>query len=334
MSLNLSLPCDNIVVLGRADIRSHALAFDWTNSGVFFRFYGKQVTFHFDAPALNQTLYVRTKLDNHRSKYCVCADSLTVTVTADRDAEHTIYLVRVNEILDAVPLVMTGIVIDGEAPKLADAPALPDRRMLFLGDSITCGFGILTDGAGNGFKTVEQDGSQTYAALAAAHFEAQAHFVCISGRGVIRNCDDYPAERIPDFFEHTTISNPTAWDHSTYQPDVVVVNAGTNDTAGEDNPVNPQAFRDGVKSFVQRLREVYPNAKIIWCYGMMAIDFHDAIRETLESFEDPAIEYMPFQSVYEMERETGACSHPNQRAHYRCAGVLIDTVSRLTGWEK
>ena len=145
---------------------------------------------------------------------------------------------------------------------------------------------------------------------------------------------DYDGPRIPDLFEQTTVSCPTPWDHAGYQPDVVVVNAGTNDTAGEANPVDVSAFSEGVKRFARRLRDVYPNAKLIWCYGMMSGDLHDAIREAIESLDDTDTCYMPFRSVYSEENETGAASHPNQRAHYRCAGVLIDTVSRIMGWEK
>ncbi len=334
MTVTVSLPCDELCLLGRVDVRKDALAFDWTNSGIFFRFCGKKIAFHFDTPALAQQLYLQIKIDQMRTRVCVKDGSQTVEIEAPEDGEHRVYCVRVNEVLDDVPLVMRDIAIDGKAPALLAKPSLPSRRMLFLGDSITCGFGILTEGTGNGFKTAEQDGSQTYAALTAAHFQAQAHFICISGRGVVRNCDDFQAPRIPDFFEQTTVSQPTAWDHAAYQPDVVVVNAGTNDTAGEGNAVDVDVFKNGVKTFINRLLSVYPYAKIIWGYGMMATDLHEAIRETVESIGNDRVFYLPFQSAHSMENETGACFHPNQRAHYRCAGVLIDKVCEVTGWQK
>ena len=265
MSLTLSLPDECIRALGRISRRADSYAFDWTNSGVYFRFRGNKVTFRFDAPALSQNLYVKIKLDNRSSRMLVNGDATDVVIDAAQDAEHTVYLVRCNEILDAVPMVLHRIEIDGVSPALLDAPPLPERKMLFIGDSITCGFVNLSDGNLPRFVTAEQDGTKTFAALTAAHFEAQAHFVCISGRGIARNCDNCDAPLIPQFFDQTTISDPAPWDHTQYQPDVIVINAGTNDTVGEENPVDREVFKKTLYDFATHLLAVYPNAKLIWC---------------------------------------------------------------------
>ncbi|MBR5134820.1 MAG: hypothetical protein IKV35_04415 [Clostridia bacterium] len=332
MSTHISLPHDNIVVLGRANRREHAIAFDWTNSGVFFRFRGNRVTFHYDVPALNQRLFLQITVDGRWSRAYVCDGATDVTVDAAFDGDHTVHCVRITEVLDDVPLVMTGITVDGDDAALLPAPALPDRKMLFLGDSITCGFGLLTKGLGNGFTTAEEDGAHTYAALTAAHFQAQAHFVCISGRGIARNCENIVAPLIPTFFEWTGSSERTPWDHSTYQPDIIVINAGTNDTVGENAHVELEEFKTAVKAFILRLREVHPNAKIVWGYGMMVTELHEAIEAVINDFEDETIQYCKFQTVWAFDDERGACGHPNQRAHRRCAGVLIDKISDMMDW--
>ncbi len=333
MPVVIALPHEEIHVLGRADVRTDALALDWTNSGVFFRFRGKTLTFRFDAPALNQTLYVQIRLDGRWTRARIAADSTTATVEAPEDGDHRVSCVRINEILDAVPLVMRDITIDGDAPALLTKPVMPDRRMLFVGDSITCGYGLLTRGPGNGFKTAEQDGAHTFAALTAEHFGAEAQFVCISGRGVVRNCDNFEAPRIPEFFDQTTISNPAPWDHTAYTPDLIVVNAGTNDTAGEADPITPEAFGEGAAAFIRHLRTVYPQAKILWVYGMMTDAMHEALDKTIAAMQDDMVHYLKLRAVCEFENEQGASSHPNQRAHRRCAGVVIDKVSELMGWE-
>ena len=334
MSLALSLSDERIRALGRISYRADALAFDWTNSGVYFRFHGNKVTFHFDAPALSQNLYVKVKLDHQSTRVLVNGDTTDIVIHASQDAEHTVYLVRCNEILDAVPLVLRGIEIDGDAPALSDAPLLPERKMLFIGDSITCGFGNLSDGNLPRFVTAEQDGTKSFAALTAAHFEAQAHFVCISGRGIARNCDNYPAPLIPEFFDQTTISDPAPWDHTQYRPDVIVINAGTNDTVGEEDPVDRNVFKKALCDFATHLLDVYPNAKLIWCYGMMTLDLQSEIEEAVGSLPADRAQALFFLPVHEMHNEYGACTHPNLRAHYRCAGVLIDTISRFAGWER
>ncbi len=334
MPLRLSLPDDRIQAIGRISRRADAYAFDWTDSGVYFRFRGNKVTFCFDAPALSQNLYVKIKLDNRSSRVLINGDSTEIVLHAAQDTEHTVYLVRCNEILDEVPLVLRDIVIDGDSPALSDAPPLPERKMLFIGDSITCGFGNLSEGNLPRFVTAEQDGTKTFAALTAAHFDAQAHFVCISGRGIARNCDNFDAPLIPQFFDQTMISDPTPWDHTQYQPDVIVVNAGTNDTVGEENPVAPEVFKQALCDFATHLLTVYPNARLLWCYGMMTLDLQPHIEEAVKSLPAGRAETLFFTPVHAMPDEFGACSHPNLRAHYRCAGVLIDKIHRFIGWDK
>ena len=334
MLLPISLPDKRIQALGRISCRENAYAFDWTNSGVYFRFRGNAVTFRFDPPALSQTLYVRIKIDNRSTRCLINGDNTEIVIHATQDAEHAVYLVRCNEILDAVPLVLRDIAIDGDAPTLLDAPLLPERKMLFIGDSITCGFGNLSDGNLPRFVTSEQDGTKTFAALTAEQFGAQAHFVCISGRGIARNCDNYDAPLIPEFFDQTMISDPTPWDHTQYQPDVIVINGGTNDTAGEDDPVDRNVFKKALCDFATHLLTVYPNAKLIWCYGMMTLDLQAEIEEAVKSLPADRADTLFFIPVHETHGEYGACTHPNLRAHYRCAGVLIDKISRFVGWDK
>jgi len=307
------------------------LAFDWTNSGVYFRFAGDGVKFKFDVPALNQHLYVQITVDGKKSRHCVYEGHADIDIALS-EGEHIVSMVRVNEVLDGVPLRLGLIVLEGEDAVLYEVPALPDRRMLFIGDSITCGYGILTRGLGNGYKTAEQDGAHTFAALTATHFQAQAHFVCISGRGIARNCDNFDAPLIPEFFEQTTVSNPTPWDHTQYQPDVVVVNAGTNDTAGEIDPVDVNVFKEKVAAFVARLREVYPDAQILWVYGMMTDELHEALSDTFAAINDEKVTYLKVPAHWGFENEVGASSHPNLRSHFRNAGIVIDKVAELTGW--
>ncbi len=334
MSLSLPLPDERIQALGRISHRDGAYAFDWTNSGIYFRFRGNKVTFRFDAPALSQNLYVKIKLDNRSSRVLVNGDNTDIVIHAAQDAEHSVYLVRCNEVLDAVPLVLRDITIDGDSPAVPDTPLLPERKMLFIGDSITCGFGNLSDGNLPRFVTSEQDGTKTFAALTAEQFGAQAHFVCISGRGIARNCDNFDAPLIPQFFDQTMISDPTPWDHTQYQPDVIVINGGTNDTAGEVDPVDPEVFKKALCDFATHLMTVYPNARLIWCYGMMSLDLQSQIEEAVKTLPADRVETLFFTPVSAMPDEFGACTHPNLRAHYRCAGVLIDKIHRFVGWER
>lgn len=329
MPRTVTLPSDDALVLGRADIRSDAIAFDWTNSGIRFRFCGTAAAVHFDVPERSQRLFVQLTVDGVWSRHCICADNTTVSTPSLPKGEHTVECIRITEVLDGIPLVMRALEIDG---KLLSAPSLPQRKMEFIGDSITCGFGVLTKGAGEGYKTDEQDGAHTYAALTAAHFQAQAHYICISGRGIRRNCDDVKEPLIPAFFMNTTVSNPVAWDFDAFQPDIVVINAGTNDADGEGIP--PADLKPAACDFLKQLRTIYPSACILWVYGMMNTEMNDVLSKAVEEQQDDKMRYLSVPSVFEHPDELGACRHPNLRAHHRVAGILIDAVSEMTGWEK
>ncbi len=329
MSHTVSLPNGMVHVLGRADIRSDAIAFDWTNSGICFRFRGTAAVIHFDIPARSQRLFVQLTVDGIWSRRCVCSDTAAVCIPSLTNGDHTVECIRITEILDAVPIVMRKIEIDGE---LLPPPPLPTRKMEFIGDSITCGFGVLTKGTGDGYKNDEQDGAHTYAALTAAYFQAQANYICVSGRGIRRNCENVKAPLIPEFIMNTTVSNPVPWNFEAYQPDIVVINAGTNDADGEGIP--PADLKPSACAFLKQLRTVYPNACILWVYGMMNTQMNDVLRQAVEEQGDAKMRYLFVSSVEEHPDELGACRHPNLRAHHRFAGIVIDAVSEMTGWNK
>ena len=66
----------------------------------------------------------------------------------------------------------------------------------------------------------------------------------------------------------------------------------------------------------------------------MALDLQADIEEAVKSLPADRADTLVFLPVHEMPDEYGACTHPNLRAHYRCAGVLIDKIYRFVGWER
>ncbi|MBQ9415171.1 MAG: hypothetical protein IJU16_08625, partial [Clostridia bacterium] len=63
MAHTVFMPCEQVRLFGRVDVRADALAFDWTNSGLAFRFRGTGAVLSFDTPALAQRLYVQLTVD-------------------------------------------------------------------------------------------------------------------------------------------------------------------------------------------------------------------------------------------------------------------------------
>ena len=63
-------------------------------------------------------------------------------------------------------------------------PEPRQRRLLFIGDSITAGYGVLCNDSDAPFAPETQSALHAYAAVAARALEADAHVIAYSGKGV------------------------------------------------------------------------------------------------------------------------------------------------------
>ena len=67
---------------------------------------------------------------------------------------------------------------------LARQPPEPrQRRLLFIGDSITAGYGVLCNDSARPFAPETESALHAYAAVAARALEADAHVIAYSGKG-------------------------------------------------------------------------------------------------------------------------------------------------------
>ena len=87
-----------------------------------------------------------------------------------------IHHARVMYILEGYELkpVFKGFYVD-KGCGLAEAPALPARRMEFIGNSITCGYGVEADSPREPFTYETENHFYSYAALTARALNAQHH---------------------------------------------------------------------------------------------------------------------------------------------------------------
>ena len=182
--------------------------------------------------------------------------------------EHIIRCGRNNE-ASYGDSIITGVVLDSGGRLLETADPNADNSMIrfeAIGDSITAGYkvtvppGVIVD------ATIEnQNVFKTYVRLLAdAWGTTDYQVIAKSGisildygtTGVIIP-EEWPCREYWGAWEGEC---PELWDFSTWQADVVAINLGTNDFAF-GNPTQQQ-FRVGYRSFIQQVREKYPNALI------------------------------------------------------------------------
>ena len=158
-------------------------------------------------------------------------DSVVTLATALPDSRHTVRLMYIIEGYEFFPE-FWGFLLD-EGRSLVEAPALPSRKIEFIGNSITCGYGIEGDGTEKTFLFSKQNFYYTYAAIAARNLGAQCQVCARSGIGLYRNyAGKSPEQIMPNIYPHTFYTTQgEQWDFSLFQPDVVCVNLGCNDTS-------------------------------------------------------------------------------------------------------
>lgn len=146
--------------------------------------------------------------------------------------------------------------------ELLPPPAWPQRKLMFIGDSLTCGEYDERFPPENDSTPRSTNVARSYGMLLAKWLGAQVHVVAYGGRGIVRNWDGRrDVNTVPVFFERALPDDPNSkWDHARYQPDVVVINDGTD----HDKDIMPEAeLTEAYAAFVARVRAVYPQAWIL-----------------------------------------------------------------------
>jgi len=219
---------------------------------------------------------------------------------------------------------------------LLSPPALPKRKIEFIGDSITCGFGadesVLKCGA-KGAQWYDQHSAWlAYGPETARRLNAQYHLSAVSGIGLIHSCCDKKIVMPQVYDKISMVRNEHLWDFSSYQPDVVSICLGQNDGVQDS-----AAFCSAYVAFAKRLRGYYPKARLVFLSSPMA-------DSTLKAALTTYIRAVKDQLAKEGENHTGAyffsrrstsgcSSHPSQAEHQQIADELTAYLRTTMQWD-
>lgn len=98
-----------------------------------------------------------------------------------------------------------GFVLD-KGCQLIEAPALPERKIEFIGNSITCGYGVESINMSDPFEDETENHWLTYANIVSDSLKAQHTSISRSGIGVYRNYNGPKtgdADNMPWQYEYT-----------------------------------------------------------------------------------------------------------------------------------
>lgn len=234
-----------------------------------------------------------------------------------------------------------GFILNNNTFLTSPAP-LPSRKIEFIGNSITCGYGIEAADASAPYTEETANYYFTYAAKTARWLKAQAYVVARSGIGVYRNYNGPKtgdAVNMNTEYKYTMLYDDSQlWDFTRFTPDVVCVNLGTNDTSTEG--ADSTLLAKGFYNLYKQIRSHYPDAKIIFLSGCMmkgnalkmAKDAMDTTMRLALSNGDTNVYRLDFET-HDGSLGYGASWHPSMKQHDVMAKQLTSYLKSITKWE-
>ncbi len=308
---------------GRSGTYGTSISADWSGCGIEFAAYCKNdVKIQATVIVVDEGYplagtYLTVYIDGVRQEERIRVTKGTKTLTIATDLEegyHEFGVYRQSHNAHG-NLNFDAITVEGV---LTDRPADRDLYIEFLGDSITCGWGIYMDGDPASFPN--SDATNGFAFLTAEALNADYSLVCRGSWGILHK---KPGENIPDAYKYICYSrNETdLYDFETARkPDIVVFNLGTNDVSH-----SPSEFMAAAEAFIQDVREKNgENVPIVITWNMM--------NETCSAYWRRVIRNLGGEEngfyLLELPRGVGGNgqTHPNAAQHKAAADILTNFI--------
>ncbi|MFZ4683812.1 MAG: GDSL-type esterase/lipase family protein [Terrimicrobiaceae bacterium] len=302
------------------------MAFDWSLSGFEFEAEceGKVLATITGTPGWQKVGFIQVTVDGVAGERVAIEPGRQDYLLADAlpKGRHKITVCKLNE-AQYSKMALESLTLSGT---LLAAPAPAALKMEFIGDSITCAEGALGK-MPDVPQGESQDAARSFASLTARSLGAEASIVAASSWGLHRG-RIAPEEKsvIPAIFELTSrFRDPSAaWDFTKYQPDLVVVNLGTNDFSGrKKTPFTDAEFQEAIERFHLVLRSRYPTAHIFWVTGMM---LPDADGPTLAAVEKIRASDAKTYFAKLPQNNGGGNGHPDLDGHQKAAAALTAKI--------
>lgn len=249
---------------------------------------------------------------------------------------------------------------DGEFVPVQEKP----YKIEFIGDSITSGEGAIGAKAEEDWIPMWFSAIHNYTAMTAEVLNAEYRVISQSGWGVLTSWDNNPHANIPEYYgqvcglltgeRNVALGAHAENDFHAWQPDVVVVNLGTNDGGafhspawsdpvsgemhkqrlnedGSPNEEDIQSFEEAAEQFLDKLRQYNRHAHIVWAYGMLGIPMMPAIYRAVDRYVKKSgdRQVSVFQLPNTTDETVGSRYHPGRLAHEQTALALSGYIKEL-----
>lgn len=240
---------------------------------------------------------------------------------------------------------VSNIRIDTNVPVPVAPEPKKELSIEFIGDSITCAYGVEGANQYESFKTSTENFMKSYAYLTAKKLGADYSAVSYSGYGIISGYSNDGAINmdsvLPDYYDF--IGRPLEyrkeWDHSAHKYDAIVINLGTNDDTyvSKDFDARSREYTEGYIYFLGKVHEAHPESYIICTLGTMGCtELYPCIEEAVEVYKEKysTDRIMCYQSATHSQADgLGSDWHPSEKTQQNSAYVLADKICQALGIE-
>ena len=265
----------HIKSLGRNEIKNDSITLIQSVSSIEVRYVGSMIKFNMYSQELGfQTPEYSYLLDDEvdQNKNIIAfKGNKILAVKNDEYGIHKIKILKRNE-AKFTRLMIEKIETNGYFTYIDDSKL----KIEVYGDFITCGYAIY----GEPYNNHNTNALDTYAYLTAKNLNADLSVFASSGIGLLKG---ETANNVINKFMYLHQNSNKKWDFSLYDPDIVIINLGTNDLWFG---VSESEFYNAYLSFLYTLREKYNNAKFVCVNGMMTKDMNSAIKKAVNKFND------------------------------------------------
>ncbi|KAM7217091.1 SGNH hydrolase-type esterase domain containing protein [Rhypophila decipiens] len=341
-----SSPSVGVRYVGRVNPATKELS--WPGSGVSFAFTGTSATI--GIASVSGSNSVELVIDGGAPIVITSFGAAISTPAGLSQGTHTVVLRKRSE-PQYGSIFLGDITTNG-----AFAPvAVPTRQIEIIGDSISVGYGL--DGTNPcPDSAAVQNNPKTYGAITAGILGADYSVVAWSGKGLVRNIaigttDTSPL--IPQLYTRygandadNSYTFPSSW-----SPDAIVINLGTNDfnyivwdANGQASPgrgtLNITTYTQGMVDFVRSIETHYPEAHFFLVSSTMLSDSWptaaDAQKTTQVNALKQAVKQLGPKAHFvdwpSQGSDVGCDYHPSAATHAAGAALLVQAIKSALGW--
>lgn len=358
---------NNVRTIGRVFVYNDVLWLSYSGCGIEFVCNGG-----FCATLIADDMIHAADAEIHYARYAVLMDGVQIrggrlaesesVIEAEAEGEHTFRIIKLSESADSSLGIREISGLAAASPNDAEfdfrPSESPELKIEIIGDSITCGYGV-EGSLAETYTTATENVSEAWAYKTAGRLGADYSIVSRSGAGIISG---YTGDGIkntenllPEVYDKmgcslSTLDGkvfPADFEYDfTYEPDLIIVNLGTNDISycmpydekgqlrisGEEAVERRRDFHVHYKEFISHVRERNPFSKIMCILGVMGTVLNDEVEmvvSELNAAGDSRIFSMSLAEQDAAHDGYGTDYHPSKVTQNKLTDAVVGRIKEI-----